>query len=72
LLLGQPLGLCNQSRDLSEGGLFGYGEFRHPFQDAPRLAAGRLHFFSALKMAMLKKTTERPTAIGKIFMAKCG
>jgi len=21
----------------------GYGEFRHPYQDAPRLAAGRLH-----------------------------
>ena len=30
-------------RSFSEGGLKGYGEFRHPFQDALRLAAGKLH-----------------------------
>jgi hypothetical protein len=30
-------------RSFSEGGLKGYGEFRHPFQDALRFAAGKLH-----------------------------
>ena len=28
---------------LERRGANGYGEFRHPYQDAPRLAAGRLH-----------------------------
>jgi hypothetical protein len=43
-------------RSLSERGLFGYGEFRHPFQDAPRLAAGRLHFFATTDERFKSKT----------------
>jgi hypothetical protein len=34
-------------RSFGEGGLKGYGELRHPFQDALRLAAGKLHYQAA-------------------------